>query len=146
MKFPRNARIFRGQLDAAPFIAVFFLLVIFVMLGSLSYTPGVRVNLPVSDELPGVIGPAIAIVVTTNGQFYFRNKLIGESELKSELRESVRSSSAPLTLVVKADRAVRHETMMHVRSLARETGIRDILEATQPRVFRKASSNTSGQP
>ena len=26
MKFPRNARIFRGQLDAAPFAAVFFLL------------------------------------------------------------------------------------------------------------------------
>ena len=26
MKFPRNARIFRGQLDAAPFAAVLFLL------------------------------------------------------------------------------------------------------------------------
>ena len=33
MKFPRNARIFRGQLDAAPFAAVFFLLVIFLMAG-----------------------------------------------------------------------------------------------------------------
>ena len=42
MKFPRNARIFRGQLDAAPFAAVFFLLVIFMMLGSLVYTPGAR--------------------------------------------------------------------------------------------------------
>ena len=35
MKFPRNARILRSQLDAAPFAAVFFLLVIFMMLGSL---------------------------------------------------------------------------------------------------------------
>lgn len=40
MRFARNARIFRGQLDAAPFAAVFFLLVIFMMLGSLVYTPG----------------------------------------------------------------------------------------------------------
>jgi hypothetical protein len=40
MKFPRNARIFRGQLDAAPFAAVLFLLVIFLMLGSLVYTTG----------------------------------------------------------------------------------------------------------
>jgi biopolymer transport protein ExbD len=146
MKFPRNARIFRGQLDAAPFIAVFFLLVIFVMLGSLAYTPGVRVSLPVSDELPGVAGPAVAIIVTANGQFYFRNKLMGETELKSELRESVRSSSAPLTLVVKADRAVNQETMMRVMSLARETGIRDILEATQPRLFRKVPSRASASP
>ena len=46
MKFPRNARIFRGQLDAAPFASVFFLLVIFVMLGSVLQTPGVRVDLP----------------------------------------------------------------------------------------------------
>jgi len=35
MKFPRNARIFRGQLDAAPFAIVFFLLVLFLMLASL---------------------------------------------------------------------------------------------------------------
>jgi len=34
MKFPRNARIFRGQLDAAPFAAVFFLLVLLLMLGT----------------------------------------------------------------------------------------------------------------
>ena len=35
MKFRRNARVSRTQLDAAPFAAVFFLLVIFLMLGSL---------------------------------------------------------------------------------------------------------------
>ena len=48
MKFPRNARIFRGQLDAAPFAAVFFLLVIFMMLGSLVYTPGARLRVAAS--------------------------------------------------------------------------------------------------
>ena len=45
MKFPRNARITRGLQDAAPYASVFFLLVLFVMLGSLVYTPGVQVPL-----------------------------------------------------------------------------------------------------
>ena len=53
MKFPRNARIFRGQLDAAPFAALFFLLVIFLMVSSLIYTPGVRLELPVADNSAG---------------------------------------------------------------------------------------------
>ena len=35
MKLPRNAKIFSGQLDAAPFAAIFFLLVLFVLLGLL---------------------------------------------------------------------------------------------------------------
>jgi hypothetical protein len=41
MKFPRNARIFRGQLDAAPFAIVFSCLLLFLLLSSLLYTPGV---------------------------------------------------------------------------------------------------------
>ena len=32
MKFPRNVRIFRGQLDASPFVCVLFIVVLFVLL------------------------------------------------------------------------------------------------------------------
>ena len=55
MKFARNARLLRSQLDVAPFAAVFFLLVIFMMLGSLVYTPGARLELqlPQGKNLPG---------------------------------------------------------------------------------------------
>jgi biopolymer transport protein ExbD len=52
MKFPRNVRIFRGQLDAAPFACVFFLLLIFIIMGTLVYTPGVRIKLPAANGLP----------------------------------------------------------------------------------------------
>ncbi len=45
MRFPRQAKIFRGQLDAAPVAGVVFLLVIFMQLNSLLYTPGVLVHL-----------------------------------------------------------------------------------------------------
>ena len=36
MKFPRNARLLRSPFDVAPFAAVFFLLVIFLMLAALA--------------------------------------------------------------------------------------------------------------
>ena len=64
MKFPRSARIFRGHLDIAPFASVFFLLVIFVMLGALIYTPGIPVELqlPQANGKGGVSYPKPSIV------------------------------------------------------------------------------------
>ena len=75
MRFPRHARIFRGQLDAAPFAGVFFLVLIFITLNSpLVFTPGVRVELPEADGLPGVANPAAVVVVDRSGQYYLENQ------------------------------------------------------------------------
>src|SRR5579863_7519749 len=109
MKFPRNARIFRGQLDAAPFATVFFLLVIFLMLGSLTYTPGVRIQLPMADDLPGTDKPTVSVGIDPNGRLYYQNQWIEEPELVLRLRTAVSKSPEPLTLVVQADKAVTEE-------------------------------------
>jgi biopolymer transport protein ExbD len=45
MRFARHAKIFRGPLDAAPVAGVLLLLMMFMLLGSLVYTPGVLVEL-----------------------------------------------------------------------------------------------------
>ncbi len=132
MKFPRNARIFRGQLDAAPFAAVFFLLVIFVMLGSLVYTPGVLLQLPSGGDLPGTDSP-IAVAIDANGRMYFENQGIEEGQLRDRLRQAVKDSPGPLTLVVQADKAVSYETLMRLALLGRESGIEKCWLATLPR-------------
>jgi len=133
MKFHRNARIFRGQLDAAPFAAVFFLLVIFLMLGSLMYTPGVRLELPIADELPGTDKLTVAVAIDAGGRYYYDNQLVQEKQLGVLMREAARSSAEPLTLVVYADRAVSTETLVHTSMLARSAGITNGLLATLPR-------------
>ena len=70
MKFPRNAKMLRGQMDVAPFAGVFFCLVIFVLLASLVYTPGVHIELPAAVEgMTGVDGPTFAVALDANGQF-----------------------------------------------------------------------------
>lgn len=60
MKFPRNVKVFRGELNAAPLVSVFFLLVLFVVLTGLVYTPGILIQLDPSpsgtNAVIGVIG------------------------------------------------------------------------------------------
>jgi len=133
VKFPRNARIFRGRLDAAPIAAVFFLLVIFLMLSSLVYTPGVHVELPAVADLPGTDKPTVSVALDRNGRLYFENQSIEESQLRSQLRSAAKNSAEPLTLVVQADRAATYEMVLHLALLARDAGIQDALLATLPR-------------
>lgn len=135
MKFPRNARIFRGQLDAAPFATVFFLLVIFLMLGSLVYTPGVRLNLPVGEDLPGTDQPSVAVAMDANGRLYYENRLIDQDQLKARLAEAVKRAHTPLSLLVQADKSVSYERLLRLSLLAREAGIADAWLATLPRPF-----------
>ena len=133
MKFPRNARIFRGQLDAAPFATVFFLLVIFLMLGQLVYTPGVRLRLPTGDNLSGTDKTPVRVAIDASGRLYFENHLIAENELRGELISAVKKSSEPLALLVMADERVPHQILMRVSLLARDAGITETWLAALPR-------------
>ena len=103
MKFPRNARIFRGQLDAAPFAAVLFLLVLFLMLSTLMYTPGVRLQLPLADDLPGTENRTVGVALDHGGRYYYENQLVQEQQLANLLRQAAKASPQPLTLVVYAE-------------------------------------------
>jgi len=132
MRFPRNAKVFRGQLDAAPFAGMFFCLLIFLLLASLTYTPGVRIQLPVGGDLPGPEHPSLAVAVDPAGQFYFRNQLVPADELRAQLQAAVKKSAEPLTLVVQADKGVKYETLVSLTLLARQAGIIDALLATRP--------------
>ena len=133
MRFPRANKIFRGQLDAAPFAAVFFLLVIFLLLSSsLVFTPGLPISLPDAANLPGTANPTLVVALDATGQIYFENQLTPENQLKVKLRLAAESSREPLTLVVQADKSVTYETLARLGLLARDAGIKAILLATRP--------------
>lgn len=143
MKFPRNTRLLRSPFDVAPFAAVFFLLVIFMLLGALLPVQGLRVQLqpPTADDLPGVNNPAVAVAIDSNGRFYFANQIVSEAELKSNLARAVKKSREPLTLVVHADKTVTYEQLVRLTLLARSVGIQNALLATLPRVVEGKSSS-----
>ena len=133
MKFPRNARIFRGHLEIAPFASVFFLLVIFISLSSLMYTPGVKIQLPTADNLPGVDKPSVSVAIDSSGRLYYANKSIVEADLKSELKNELQKAAGkPLVLIVHADQQVSYKMLLGLTLLARDVGISEALLATLP--------------
>jgi biopolymer transport protein ExbD len=150
MKFPRNARMFKGQLDAAPFACVLFCLLIFLMLALVVPIPGIPVHLPdaIAGET-GVEGSPITVALDVgspqdpNGVLYFQQQVISELELQRRLKEEVKKSPQPLTLVVQADKRVTIEQLNRLTRLAQKAGIKDILQATLPGVFESGAGPKS---
>jgi biopolymer transport protein ExbD len=141
MKFPRNAKILGSYFDAAPVAAVFFVLVIFLLLSALLPVPGLRMKLnpPAAADLPGISQRIVAMAVDADGRLYFKNQIVTETQLKAGLVTAVRNAHEPLTLVIHADRAVSYGTLARLALLAREPeagipGITNLLLATLPRV------------
>ena len=133
MKFPRRAKLFRNPFDMTAYAAVFFLMVIFLVLGAQRYTPGVKIELPVAGDLPGTDKPTLTVAMDESGFYYFQNQIINEAALKAEFTNAVSASTEPLILVIQADRAVRQERVVRLALLARDAGILEALLATLPR-------------
>ncbi|HTY86519.1 MAG TPA: biopolymer transporter ExbD [Candidatus Acidoferrum sp.] len=133
MKFPRHYRLLRGPFDMAPYATVAFLLVIFLMLGGLIYTPGVVIRPPRADGLPGTDQPTVAMAVDAEGRLYFANQMVTEDQLKTALAGAARKAREPLTLVIHADRTVTYGQLIRLTLLARDAGITNALLATLPR-------------
>jgi len=143
MKFPRNIRLLRSPFDVAPFAAVFFILVIFLLLSALMPVPGLQMQLnpPVADNLPGTDRPGVAVAVGADGRFYFANQIVSEAELAARLTSAAKNSPEPLTLVIHADKSVTYDQLVRLSLLARNAGIQSALLATLPRIL-----NTPVQP
>jgi biopolymer transport protein ExbD len=134
MKFPRNTRLLRNPFDIAPFAAVFFLLVIFLMLATLLPAPGIPLQLPGAENLPGTDRPTVSMAVDANDRLYFASQIVSEAQLKSALAAAARNSREPLTLVIQADRTVTYGQLVRLTLLARDAGIQHALLATMPRL------------
>ena len=136
MKFPRNARVTKGSLEAAPWAAVMFLLVIFIMLGGLLYTPGVHIQLPVTDELPGIDKPTVTIAMDAGGRLFFENQYVpaeSRSTLTNRLRELVQAAPEKPVLVVQADQSVAYSNLVWLTQLGRAAGFETTVLATLSR-------------
>ena len=108
---------------------------IFLMLGSLVYTPGTHIQLPLADGLVGTEKQPVAVALDANGRFYFENQSIEENELRTRLRQVVLDSTEPLALVVQADKAVTYEMFTRLAVLAQQVGISEAVWATLPRAL-----------
>jgi biopolymer transport protein ExbD len=134
MRFERKAKLYCGPLDAAPVAGVVMLLVLFMLLSSLLYTPGVLIHLPVGEPLTVTDNPTVVVAVDSGGQCFFDNKPVEEAELKSRL-QSASLQSKRMTMVLYADKAAKNEVITRLEALAQAAGIREVLIAGSPPAF-----------
>lgn len=131
MKFRRNVGLYRGALDAAPLATVFFLLVIFLVLGSRIYTPGVHIRLPAAANVSGTDKPTFTVALDVGGRLYYQNQIIEPGALRTRLAAAAKQSP-DLVLVVLADKDVTEENKEALFSIARSVGIREALDGRLP--------------
>lgn len=143
MRFPRNAKLFHGQFDAAPFVAVAFIVVLFfVVQSALVFTPGVKIRLPLADGLSGTGNPTVAVAMDLAGQLFFDNQVITEERFREKLRKAVSETKPALTLVIQADGGVDYQALVNLSKTARELGVREVLLATRPKLFAPPPATT----
>jgi biopolymer transport protein ExbD len=78
------------------------------------------------------------MAITANGQFLFDNAVVDENALRAALQRKVLASpkaSKQLTLIVIPDKSVSYDVLTKVRTLARDAGVSEVLEAVRPSAY-----------
>jgi len=130
-----------GAPDLIPFVNVFFLLLVFFMIGS-SFVPisGIPVNLPEAPSVSKYSARKYIITLDRNGRIYFNDEMVDNlKQLRGKLRAFVARNADDErdSVVLRADRSNNFETISQIMALAEELHLNMFILA------RKSSSEKS---
>ena len=113
-----------GAPDLIPFVNVFFLLLVFFMIGS-SFVPisGIPVNLPEAPSVSKYSARKYIITLDRNGRIYFNDEMVDNlKQLRGKLRAFVSRNIDDQrdAIVLRADRSNSFETISQIMALAEE--------------------------
>jgi biopolymer transport protein ExbD len=122
MRFPRHAKIFRGQLDPAAVASVFFAVLLFLFLyGSHAFIPGVQVRfeeLPESPELT----PRL-LKVKKSGEISYLGKPYSEEEFTAKFKELFKDGALPKRLILEQEPGADARRVQRLIRLGQEMGV-----------------------
>ncbi|MGV3772465.1 MAG: ExbD/TolR family protein [Verrucomicrobiales bacterium] len=122
MRYPRHAKVFRGQIDAAPLASVFFLLVIFLFLNySLVFVPGIMINLEEPRETSST--PLPRLNIARSGELTYRKSEMSLEKFEQRIKEESLAGKAPTVIYYKADPEANRQLIQQIKNLAIENGI-----------------------
>ena len=150
-KYAPRLKAFTGRPDCTPFLDVFFLLLIFLVL-SMPFVQlsGVEVTLPQVNAgrmRAGLERFIITIANTPDGgvQLYFNDKPLNMDDLAEEL-SMVRSKSDMKMVIVRADANTSHAAVTEVMAIAAKFGLSTFLATGQAEKSPTASSGIFTAP
>lgn len=123
MRFPRQAKIYRGQLEVAPVAAVFFLLVMMLMLAQASTViPGVRVRLSPPREI--ALSPERTLLLRKDKKVVFRDGEHNVADLETLFRQENAAGTLPRAFFFDYEPGADRALIERIRLVALETGVR----------------------
>ena len=113
-----------GAPDLLPFINVFFLLLLFFMIGS-SFVPvsGIPVNLPEAASVSTYSVKKYIVTLDRNGRIYFNDAVVEDlKQLKGKLLSDIprNLNGERDAIVLRADRTNNFETISRIMAIAEE--------------------------
>ena len=134
MRFPRTARVIRGQWDAIPFLCVLFPLAFFLLFHQYLVLPrGTLVELPAGDGVRlDPASPRVVVAVDALGRVFFENQFVGEADLAKRFAERRAQSREVPVVVIQADRRVAHGALVRVAEIARQAGLNRVFFVARP--------------
>ncbi len=109
---------------------VLLLLIFFMLTTSFVEQPGMKLDLPETESAEGKRSGELEISVNVEGNIYVN----GENTSLKNLAEKITAITADMddkSLLLKADKTVPHGTVVQIMDIARSSGLRKIIIASE---------------
>ena len=123
------------EINLIPFIDILLVVLIFLMLTTTysKYTQ-LQVNLPVADsEAQRSASKEVIVSVSSDGRYAINQSLLDGSSVESLTRalEEATQDTRDMVIIISADAAATHQSVINVMDAARRAGLVQITFATQ---------------
>jgi biopolymer transport protein ExbD len=124
MRYPRNVKIFRGGVDAAPFAGLFFATMLFMVLfHSHVFFPGVPVALADEEQEPAEMNERL-VEVLRDRKVRFLGEVYEAAAFEAEVASHVQQGTLPDRVLLKSDPGTPEEAVTRVENLLKEAGVK----------------------
>lgn len=133
MNFRSQSAAPEPEINLVPFIDVLLVVLIFLMLTTTwSRLTEIQLNLPVADASASSTKPRqIVLSITSQGQYAINKSPLGTSSVGALVAVLTPLAKPDALLVISADAAASHQSVVHAMEAARRSGLSKISFAAQ---------------
>ncbi|MDV2485475.1 ExbD/TolR family protein [Acinetobacter towneri] len=119
-----------NEMNLIPLIDIMLVLMIIFLVTATVANPSIALTLPqTSAEIVDLPPEQIQVSINANGEVAWDDQIISLDELQTRFNDASQQAQQP-TVVLRADKDARYDTVAQVMSRASEAGLSDIAFAT----------------
>ena len=109
---------------------VLLLLIFFMLTTNFVEQPGMKLDLPETESTVGESTDELTVTISADGIIYLGNEQIALDSLKAALQKYTEENNTS-SLVLKADKATPHGTVVQVMDIAKMSGLEKLIIASE---------------